>query len=402
MIELAPKKRSSIILLCSEDGLVEEVLLDNNNILQTIHLPMGIPYLFTQNSADKLGAFWLELKQNKTADDYQLHIASNGVDMLFSFSGFTLNGKILISGSSEVNDSKKILSGIMQIINEMQNEIRLLKKKVIILEKKIQDEDLGANLMDDFTIINNELVNNQRELNRKNAKISKLMSNLEISRNNLEMFAYSVSHDLKEPARMVGSFMHLYSEKYGKNIDSKGKQYIDFALDGSIRIQKMIDNLLVFYRSSTFEAMETVDLNAVMQEVQKLLNLQLTEKNVQLEIGDLPVVKSAYSAMLQVFQNLINNAVKFTPPERQPQIKVNVEKQGKTWLFSIKDNGVGIAKDELKSVFKLFKQTGAFTKNTGSGLGLAIVQRIIENGGGEIWVESEPGIGSIFKFTIPD
>ncbi len=354
MVKATLEKTSSIILLCSGDGLVEQVLLDNNNVMQSVGLPIGLPYLFTQNSADTLAALWMQLKQNNTADNYPLHIVSNGVDLLFIFSGFILNGRIFISGSSEVGDSQKMMSGIMQIINEMQNQTRLLEKKVSTLEKENQDEDLAAKLMDDFTKINNDLVNNQRELNRKNAEISKLLTNLEISRNNLEMFAYSISHDLKEPARMVASFMQLFSKKYGDTIDDKGKKYIEFALDGSLRIQRMIEDLLNFYRSSTLEAMEIVDLNVVMKEVQTLLNLQLVEKKVLLEICQLPAIKSAYSAMLQVFQNLISNAIKFVPPERQPQININVEKQGKAWLFSIKDNGIGIAESELLTVFKLF------------------------------------------------
>jgi len=402
MIKAIVEKPSSVLLLCSEAGLIEKVLLDSSTFLQTVTLPLGLTDLFAKKSATKLAEFWMQIKQNKTADICQLFIVSNGVELLYCFSGCILNNKIILSGSSVVTDSKKMLSDIMQINNDLQNQIRLLEKKVSNTENKNQDEELAHILMDDFTKINNDLVNNQRDLSRKNAEISILLRNLEKSRKNLEMFAFSVSHDLKEPARMVGSFMQLFSKKYGEIIDGEGKKYIDFAIDGAIRIQRMIDNLLNFYKSSTSEAMETVDLNSVMKEVQKVLSLQLVEKKVQLEICNLPEVKSAYAAMLQVFQNLINNAVKFVPPERQPQIKISVEKQGKFWLFSIKDNGIGISENELQLVFKIFKRVEETKKNEGSGLGLAIVQRIIENSGGKIWVESELGIGSVFKFTLPE
>lgn len=225
----------------------------------------------------------------------------------------------------------------------------------------------------------------------------------ELARTNqdLEQFAYVASHDLQEPLRMVATYTQLLAEKYKGKLDEQADKYIHYAVDGATRMQTLVQDLLDFSRSGREGTeMATTDCNVAVQ--QALLNLEVAvrDNNAQIKYAALPAVPANLGQLRQVFQNLIGNTLKFRRPE-QPVIHVTAEKENKEWVFSVADNGIGISPDHLNDVFEIFHRLHTREEYPGNGIGLAICKRIVERHGGRIWVESEEGRGTTFKFSLP-
>src|SRR5580658_7581925 len=225
----------------------------------------------------------------------------------------------------------------------------------------------------------------------------------ELARSNrdLEQFAYVASHDLQEPLRMVATYTELLAERYQGKLDANADKYIHYAMDGARRMQKLVHDLLAFSRVGRQGlAIESADCNVVLQAT--LLNLEATvrESGALVEYAQLPVVMADSSQLIQVLQNLIANAIKFRGVA-PPLIRVSAEALAKDWVFSVADNGMGIAPDQVDNVFVIFRRLHTRAEYPGNGIGLSICKKIIEQHGGRIWVESEPGRGSSFRFTLP-
>jgi signal transduction histidine kinase len=231
----------------------------------------------------------------------------------------------------------------------------------------------------------------------------------ELARSNadLEQFAYVASHDLQEPLRMVAAYTQLLAERYRGKLDENADKFIGYASEGALRMQSLIQDLLAYSRVGRNDSGH-VDCDAVMEEVLTSLGPAMQESGAVVTHGKLPEVWANRSQMAQVFQNLIGNAIKFRGKE-PPAISVQTEKAGQRWLFSVSDNGIGIAPEYAENIFVVFQRLHARTEYPGNGIGLAICKKIIERNGGKIWVEaqaghgSEPGSdhGSVFKFTMP-
>ncbi len=225
----------------------------------------------------------------------------------------------------------------------------------------------------------------------------------EVSRSNkeLEQFAYVASHDLREPLRMVSSFSELLQKRYKDKLDNKASEYIGFIVDGSARMQNLIDDLLLYSRVGTKgRPFEPVAMEAVLQDVVTNLKVSIEETKTKVSHDPLPVVLADVSQMNQVLQNLISNAIKFRR-EEPPRIHVSAAKGTKEWTFSVKDNGIGIDPQLFSRLFILFQRLQLREKYPGTGIGLAVARKVVERHGGRIWVESRPGEGSTFFFTIP-
>ena len=224
----------------------------------------------------------------------------------------------------------------------------------------------------------------------------------ELARSNadLEQFAYIASHDLQEPLRMVSAYTQLLSERYAGKLDENADKFLGYAREGANRMQVLIKDLLAFSRVGRNSTRESVECDEVMKEVMKSLASAIQESGAAVTHAELPAVWAERTEMAQVFQNLIGNAIKFRN-KTQPVVSVDVEKAGEHWLFSVKDNGIGIAPQDLESIFLAFQRLHARSEYAGNGIGLAICKKVIELYGGKIWAESEPGSGSTFKFTLP-
>ncbi len=238
---------------------------------------------------------------------------------------------------------------------------------------------------------------------RKQAEedLKKTLADLERSNKELEQFAYVASHDLQEPLRMVSSYTQLLERRYKDKLDADAKEFIAYAVDGANRMQRLIQDLLAYSRvSSRGRPLTPTDCNAVLGHVRINLSVAIEESNARVTHDELPIVMADETQLVQVFQNLIGNAIKFCS-EEPPRIHVSAEKNEKEWIFSVRDNGKGIDPQYHERIFVIFQRLQGKGEYPGTGIGLAICKRIIERHGGRIWVESEYGKGSTFYFTIP-
>jgi PAS domain S-box-containing protein len=226
-------------------------------------------------------------------------------------------------------------------------------------------------------------------------------SELESSNESLEQFAYVASHDLQEPLRMVSSFMELLSNQYGDQLDENAQEYINFAVDGAQRMQRLVINLLTYSRVGTRgKSFETTGCEDVLEISLTNLKVALEESSTVVTHDPLPVVMADGDQLTQLFQNLIGNAIKFVE-DGPPKVHIGVSEEKGFHRFSIQDNGIGIAPENLERIFGVSQRLHAIDEYPGTGLGLAICKKIVERHGGRIWVESEPGKGSTFFFTLP-
>lgn len=216
----------------------------------------------------------------------------------------------------------------------------------------------------------------------------------------LERFAYIASHDLQEPLRMITSFLLLLKKRYTGKVDETAGQYIDFAVDGAERMKKLIRDLLEYSRAgATHEDYTQVDLNMVLFDVATMFENKLTGAGAQLDIGNLPVIEGRKLQLQQLFQNLVSNALKYRGKDA-PVIEVGCVDKEKYWEFYVKDNGIGIDPKFNEKIFLIFQRLHTKSEYSGTGIGLAICRKIVERHGGQIWVESAPGTGSTFRFTL--
>ncbi|ELY53508.1 PAS/PAC sensor signal transduction histidine kinase [Natronococcus amylolyticus DSM 10524] len=224
---------------------------------------------------------------------------------------------------------------------------------------------------------------------------------LEESNERLEQFAYAASHDLQEPLRMVTSYLELLERQYGDDLDADGEEFLEFAVDGADRMREMIDALLEYARVDTRdEPFEPVELDAVLEDVRETLRMKIDESEAEIEAESLPRVRGDPAQLRQLLQNLLSNAIEYSG-EGAPRIQIETERTGTSWRVAIHDEGVGIDVDKQAQVFDVFERLHSQEEHPGTGIGLALCKRIVERHGGEISVESEPGEGATFAFTLP-
>ena len=232
------------------------------------------------------------------------------------------------------------------------------------------------------------------ELEEANAKL--LSSNRE-----LEQFAYVASHDLQEPLRAVNSYAQLLTRKYQGNLDTKADKYLGYIMEGATRMQQLINDLLEFSRVGTrAKALQPIDCETLLSKVLDNLKIAIAESRTRVTHDPLPTVMGDEIQLIQLLQNLIGNAIKFRG-EESPQVHISTEQTQNEWVFAIRDNGIGMEAEYLDRIFTIFQRLHSKSEYPGTGIGLAVCKKIVERHGGRIWVESTPGVGSAFYFTIP-
>jgi len=271
---------------------------------------------------------------------------------------------------------REVTTAIMRIRAEA-----ILKKVHEELEQKVRERT-------------EELASVNRELKKTNERLQR-------SNQELEQFAYVASHDLQEPLRMVSSYVQILKEDYHGKLDTEADEFIDFAVDGALRMQALINDLLTFSRvSSRGKPLKQTSSEAALREALENLTVAVNESDAIVTHDQLPDVKADSTQLTQLFQNLISNAIKFKSDAR-PKITIGVAPTEGAWRFSVKDNGIGIDMRYADRVFVIFQRLNPRGEHPGTGIGLAICKKIVERHGGNIWVESEPGKGSTFYFTLP-
>jgi len=226
----------------------------------------------------------------------------------------------------------------------------------------------------------------------------------ELARSNqdLEHFAYVASHDLQEPLRMVSSYTQLLSRRYRDRLDTDANDFIGFVLDGVDRMQRLIRDLLQYSRvAKQRKEFTLVDTEQILEQALSNLKPRIEESGALVTHEALPVVLADDVQLGQLFLNLLSNALKFRRSDVSPRIHISAQKQGDEWLFSVRDNGIGIAPEQVARLFVLFQRLHAQSEYPGTGIGLALCKRIVEGHGGQIRLESQPGDGSCFIFSLP-
>ncbi|HEX7468484.1 MAG TPA: PAS domain S-box protein [Methanobacterium sp.] len=232
-------------------------------------------------------------------------------------------------------------------------------------------------------------------------KLEELIDSLEISNKAIEQFAYVSSHDLREPLRMITSFLQLLKRRYANELDDDANDFINYAVEGAKRLDMMINDLLEFSEIGTKEReLEYLHSDKIVKQVLTNLETKIRDTNAEITYDSLPIIYANEYQMIQLFENIIDNAIKFRGREN-PKIRISAKKEADEYIFAVKDNGIGIEKQHLERIFNIFQRLHSRGKYYGSGMGLSISQRIIQEHKGKIWAISTPGKGSTFYFTIP-
>jgi two-component system, chemotaxis family, sensor kinase Cph1 len=266
----------------------------------------------------------------------------------------------------------------------------------ITLQKKAEDAliDRNANI--------SEMLDNERHDHESTETLlEEITDNLEISNRALEQFAYVSSHDLKEPLRMITSFLQLLKKRYEDDLDEDAHDFINYAVEGAKRLDMMLSDLLEFSKIGAQESdFKFLHSERIVEQAISNLKMLISDNNADVTYDSLPIIYANEYQMVQLFQHLIGNGIKFHGNE-EPRVHISVKKEGDEYIFAVKDNGIGIDKQHLGRIFTIFKRLNRRQQYEGSGIGLAISQRIIQEHGGKIWAISNHGRGSTFYFTIP-
>ncbi|RJP16168.1 MAG: PAS domain-containing protein [Candidatus Abyssobacteria bacterium SURF_5] len=268
-------------------------------------------------------------------------------------------------------------------------------RRVMLLNaRRLQNENFGVILLlaiEDVT----ERIDSERRLDR-------LMRELKQSNEELQYFAYVASHDLQEPLRMITSYVQLIERRYGHLLEDDAREFMDYVVDGATRMKALIESLLEYSRVQTRgKEPEAVDAEEVLARVLQTLGSLIRENHATVTHDTLPVVVADPIQFSMVFQNLIDNAIRFRKEDEPLKVHISAKEAGNEWVFSVSDNGIGIEPRHYERIFRLYQRLHTRGEHTGTGIGLAICKRVVERHGGRIWVESIPGAGSTFFFTIP-
>jgi PAS domain S-box-containing protein len=268
-------------------------------------------------------------------------------------------------------------------------------------EYQIHLEELVEMRTAELTRANEQLGLDITERNRVQQELTRKVEELARSNADLEQFAYVASHDLQEPLRMVISYTQLLARRYRGKLDTPADEFIGFAVDGASRMQQLIQDLLSYSRLTIRgKALQFTESGAACNAALENLRESIKNSNAEVNVGPLPTVLADATQLAQLFQNLIGNAIKYRN-KRRPEIRVSARPNGNEWVFSVQDNGIGIEPQYFERVFQMFQRLHTRKDYSGTGIGLAICRKIAERHGGRIWVESHPGKGSTFLFTIP-
>ena len=344
----------------------------------------------------------LILKYTKQEFEHREKISERGDELDAVILGLNTLGEELEASGKTIEEYKARTNSLLEIFLEytMMN----FSKKANISDKgdEIDAIALGLNTLgeeiEDLLLTEKKYI---QKLEHANKELTVLSTELKRSNDELSQFAYVASHDLQEPLRMVSSYVNLLQENYKGKLDSDANDFINFAVDGSNRMRKLINGLLEYSRiSRTERVLEDIDLNDVLKDVLSNLQTRIKETDAEIEYDTLPVVKADRPQMVQLFQNLLGNALKFVNG-KPPEIKITfraLDKGG--YEFSIKDNGIGIEPQYADRIFLIFQRLHSKQEYPGTGIGLALCKKIVERHNGKIWLYSEIGKGTTFFFTI--
>lgn len=385
-------------LMCDKGGIIKSVLRDDFRL--TDNNPVGKLFtnLIDKKTQNQSLNFLLEIKRNNFSIDHRLNIIIKNKAYSFYFIGIVLNEEILIVGANNHREAIDFTNHLQQINNEQANQIRELLKKDA--EQNVNIDTEAQQLFDEITKLNNELVNLQRELSRKNNELERLN---ELKNNFIGMAA----HDLRNPLGVILNFSEFLKDDLKDELSEQHLSFLQNIVNSSEFMYRLVEDLLDFSKIESgkiqlnFEEFDLVQiLKAIVANSNTLSKRKKIKVNFDANVEAININADS-NKIMQVFHNLIDNAVKFSP--EGSEINVVLKNQKEKILLYVKDQGKGIASEDQEKVFVPF--TSIATKGTagekGTGLGMSIVKRIVDSHKGEIWLESEPGKGTTFFVELP-
>lgn len=290
---------------------------------------------------------------------------------------------------------------LIRPIRTLADEVRDVTQNAVTRQVRGSGPQEMRDLAADVESLRARITDDVKRLEETRALLEERTQELERSNSDLEQFAYVASHDLQEPLRKVTSFCQLLQKRYQGKLDERGDQYIGFAVDGAKRMQVLINDLLAFSRvgRNTGEPVE-VDTTASLAAALANLETTIADSGARVTHSALPTVVGEPTLLTAVFQNLVGNAIKFRGAE-PPEVSVTAEPCPEGWLFSVSDNGIGVADEYAERIFVIFQRLHGRADYPGTGIGLALCRKIVEHHGGTIWLDTAEGPGSTFRFTLP-
>jgi signal transduction histidine kinase len=356
-----------------------------------------------------------KLKEDQKTREIPVIFLSAKDEVFDKIKAFTLGAVDYISKPFQVEEvlarieNQLVLRRLQMQLKEqnvlLQQEInsRLAVEKTLQEQNVLLQQEINSRLAVE-KILQEQNILLQKEISeRQRAELALQKTNQELARSNaeLEQFASIASHDLQAPLATIANYAQLLEERDKDNLDAKAHQFIHKIVKGSSRMQKLIDDLLEYSRvSSRGQKFEVCDCNRILEEVMANLQGVIHKNKASLSYSLMPVVMGDNSQLVQLFQNLISNAIKYHGDE-PPVIEITSLNQNEYWLFAVRDNGIGIDSKYFSRIFQIFQRLHTQEAYSGTGIGLAICQKILARHGGKIWVESELGQGATFYFTLP-
>lgn len=292
-------------------------------------------------------------------------------------------------------DEQKVMESGQSIVGIEEKETWADGRVRWVSTTKVPLRDEHGNIVGTYGISRNITMRKRAE-----ERLKQTLEELERSNRDLEQFAYIASHDLQEPLRMISSFTQLLGRRYKGQLDESADEYIQFAVEGAKRMQKMLNDLLAYSRvSSSPQSLKPIDCESVFEQTIANLKLAVEDASAKVTHDPLPTVLADETQLIQLFQNLIGNALKFRNQDA-PKIHISARRRDGRWAFTVSDNGVGIEPEHFDRVFQVFQRACKKSRYPGTGIGLAICRKIVQRHGGRIHVESEPGKGSVFHFDL--
>ena len=335
-----------------------------------------------------------KLKEDQETREIPVIFLSAKDEVFDKIKAFTLGAVDYISKPFQVEE---VLARIENQLVLRRLQMQLKKQNVLL------QQEINSRLAVEKTLQEQNILLQKEISERQRAELALQKTNQELARSNaeLEQFASIASHDLQAPLATIANYAQLLEERDKDNLDAKAHQFIHKIVKGSSRMQKLIDDLLEYSRvSSRGQKFEVCDCNRILEEVMANLQGVIHKNKASLSYSLMPVVMGDNSQLVQLFQNLISNAIKYHGDE-PPVIEITSLNQNEYWLFAVRDNGIGIDPKYFSRIFQIFQRLHTQEAYSGTGIGLAICQKILARHGGKIWVESELGQGATFYFTLP-